>query len=76
MRKGEIKPDFRLDHKPAYRVDIIESERGWGHKIEETVLFDTEQHALDYVKKFNALNPVLTHTPDWYMLARYVGEMK
>lgn len=51
-----------------YRVDDIESERGWGQKVDETHYFRTEQEAKDYVKKFNARNTADV-VPDWYMRA-------
>lgn len=58
----------------AWRVDIIESERGWGSKIDETKYFDSEQAAKDFVKSYNAKNdePI---TPDWYMYADYRGKV-
>lgn len=37
----------------AYRVDIIESERGWGRKIDETLYFDNEE---EEAKKYVCLN--------------------
>lgn len=60
----------------AYRVDIIESERGWGSKIDETIYFDNEaearQYAVDYNRKYNNLD----YVPDWYMRAEYVGKVR
>ena len=58
----------------AYRVDIIESERGWGSKIDETKYFDSAESAKDFVKQYNAKNdkPVV---PDWYMYAEYRGKV-
>ena len=44
----------------VYRVDIIESERGWGHNFEE---------AAAYVERYNASLPA-GPAPDWYMMAR------
>ena len=51
-----------------YLVYIIESERGWGSKVDEIREFNTEQEAKDFVKKFNAQNN-LPQVPDWYMRA-------
>ncbi len=51
-----------------YRVDDIESERGWGQKVDESHYFRTEQEAKDYVTKFNSRNTATT-VPDWYMRA-------
>ena len=59
----------------TYRVDIIESERGWGSKIDETLYFDNDdeapQYAIDYNNKYNTA----TEVPDWYMRAEYVGKV-
>lgn len=57
----------------SYRVDIIESERGWGQKVDETIYFDNESEARDYVKQYNDKhNPPVQVVPDWYMYAEYV----
>lgn len=57
----------------AFKVNIIESERGWGSKIDETLYFDNEeearQYAIDYNNKYNTAKEV----PDWYMVAEYAG---
>ena len=58
----------------GYRVDLIEYERGWGSKIDETLYFDNEEEAREYVKKFNARNTATT-VPDWYMVADYRGRI-
>lgn len=58
----------------SYRVDIIESERGWGQKVDETIYFDNESEARDYVKQYNDKhNPPVQVVPDWYMYATYAG---
>jgi hypothetical protein len=51
-----------------YTAIIIESERGWGRKIDEVKEFDTEKERDDFVKKFNSKNPP-GPAPDWYMIA-------
>ena len=56
----------------AYRVDIVEYERGWGSKIEETLYFDNEAEARKVCDDFNAGNTAPT-APDWYMIANYQG---
>lgn len=52
---------------------MIESERGWGQRVDEVKEFDTaeeaQQFAKDYNTKYNPPGPV----PDWYIVARYVG---
>ena len=52
-----------------FRVDIIESERGWGQKIDETKYFDDANLAYKFVEEFNAKNN-LDYVPDWYMYAK------
>ena len=58
----------------AFRVDLIEYERGWGSKIDETKYFDNEQEAKDYCKHFNSNNTAKV-VPDWYMVAEYRGKV-
>jgi hypothetical protein len=58
----------------AYRVDIIESERGWGQKLDGTRYFDNEDEAKKFVKEYNAENN-LPYVPEWYMYAEYVGKV-
>lgn len=55
---------------PEYRwqVDIIESERGWGQKIEEQKKFVTNAEAEEFVDMYNAKNDK-DYVPDWYMYA-------
>ena len=58
--------------KPAYKVVIIESERGWGQRIDEVKLFrgeDAKKDADEFVKNYNADNN-LPYVPDWYMYAQ------
>lgn len=51
-----------------YRVDIIESERGWGQRLEGSHYFDSREEAAAFVKEYNADNN-LDVVPDWYMYA-------
>jgi hypothetical protein len=53
------------------KVVIIESERGWGSKVDEIKEFDTREEAKDFVEEFNSHNTEKT-TPDWYMVAKIV----
>jgi len=55
-------------HIKKYKVEIIESEAGWGQKTDSVKEFDTEKEADDFVTTYNAPNnkPV---TPGWYMYA-------
>jgi hypothetical protein len=64
----------RVELKTAYRVDIIESERGWGSKIDDTIYFDNEAEAREYCQQFNSRNTEAV-APDWYMRADYVGRV-
>lgn len=57
----------------TYRVDIVEYERGWGSKIDETLYFDDEQEAKDYADNYNKKYNTAASAPDWYMVARYIG---
>lgn len=66
----------RITNLPqAYRVDIIESERGWGQKIDETLYFDNEDEARNYADDYNHKHNTLDYVPDWYMRAEYVGKV-
>lgn len=58
----------------AFRVNIIESERGWGQKLDDVKYFDNELEAREFVKKYNSKNTAPV-TPDWYMYADYVGRV-
>jgi hypothetical protein len=51
-----------------YQVDIIESEAGWGARVDATLTFDTENEAAQFVQKFNSKNNSKT-VPSWYMYA-------
>jgi hypothetical protein len=51
-----------------YTAVIIESERGWGQKIDEIKKFKTAKTRDKFIEKFNARNTEPT-TPDWYMYA-------
>jgi hypothetical protein len=65
----------RITPTQAYRVDIIESGHGWGQKIDETIYFDNEPEAQEYVRKYNSQNTA-KEVPDWYMYAEYVGSVR
>jgi hypothetical protein len=51
-----------------YEVHIIESEKGWGQKIDETKEFDTQEQADEFIRQYNSKNTAEV-TPDWYMYA-------
>jgi len=57
------------------KVHIIESERGWGQKIDEVKEFPTYDEAVAFVKDYNnRYNPPDVETPDWYMYARLADD--
>lgn len=57
-----------------YRVDIIESERGGGSKVDEVKYFDSEESAKEFCSKFNESNTE-AYVPDWYMVAHFIGRV-
>lgn len=59
----------------AVKVEIIESERGWGQKVDEVLEFPTKEEAEQYCREYNSKhNPPSDTAPDWYMFARYEGQ--
>ena len=56
-----------------WKVAIIESERGWGRKIDEIKTFDTYEEAIQFQKRFNQPSEEdyakTKCVPDWYMQA-------
>ena len=52
----------------AIKVPVIESERGWGSRVDDYMVCLTKEDANSFVKEFNSKNtePV---APDWYMYA-------
>lgn len=65
-KKAEKKPVAKK--QPPVLVDIIESERGWGQKVDSTKSFPNMEKAEAFCKDFNKGN-TQTVTPDWYMVA-------
>lgn len=57
------------------KVLIIESESGWGQKVDEVLEFPTYEEADKYCREYNTKhNPPLPATPSWYMYAKIEGE--
>lgn len=54
--------------KTKWNVFIIESERGWGQRVDEVKSFDDYDKACEFVKEFNSHNTAAS-VPDWYMYA-------
>lgn len=52
----------------AIKVPVIESEKGWGRKVDDYMVCLSTEDAKAFISEFNALDnePV---TPDWYMVA-------
>jgi hypothetical protein len=65
----------RVELKSAYRVDMIESERGWGQKLDESIYFDNEAEARQYAIDYNLKHNNKDYVPDWYIRAEYVGKV-
>lgn len=52
-----------------WRVTVIESERGWGSKIDEYRRFETKEEGQAWASEFNSQN-TLDYVPEWYMYAQ------
>lgn len=52
----------------AWRVDIVEHERGWGSKVDDRIYFDNRDEAVAYINKFNSKNNK-PQVPDYYETA-------
>lgn len=51
-----------------WKVTIIESERGWGSKVDSVESFETYEEAKKFQVEFNSQNTADV-VPDWYMAA-------
>ena len=51
------------------QVYIIESERGWGQRVDDVLEFDTQEEADQYAKDYNSTHNTAAEVPDWYMYA-------
>ena len=52
------------------KVYIIESERGWGQRVDETKHFLSRKSAIAFADKYNKEYNTLSQVPDWYMYAK------
>lgn len=59
-----------------WKVNIIESERGWGSKVDETKYFNSEESARKFAADYNDKHNPPGPAPDWYMIAEYAGEVR
>ena len=56
------------------KVFMIESERGWGSRVDEVKEFDTPEQAEAFVIDYNTkYNPPSDAVPDWFMYAEIEG---
>lgn len=55
-----------------FKVNLIESEKGWGRKSFDTKYFIKENNAISYIKEYNSKNN-LKITPDYYTFAEFIG---
>lgn len=51
-----------------FAVEIIESEAGWGQRLDEIKYFETYEEAEKFMKEYNRKNN-LPEVPNWYMYA-------
>lgn len=59
----------------VFAVDIIESERGWGRKVDDTLYSIDEEVIKEFTKEYNSKNTKST-TPEWYMIAENIRKEK
>ena len=52
------------------KVLIIESEAGWGSRVDSEKEFDTKEEAIKYCKEYNDEYNPPGSTPEWYMYAK------
>lgn len=52
------------------KVYIMESERGWGQRVDETLEFSDQEAAQKYCDDYNRKYNTADTVPDWYMYAR------
>ena len=57
--------------EPVTRVAIVESEIGWGQRVDEIKEFKNRTAAETFVRKFNERNNK-DQVPDWYMFAEII----
>jgi hypothetical protein len=54
---------------------MIESEVGWGAKIDEVKEFPTKEKAVAFAEKYNKKYNNLDHAPSWYIKAVVESDM-
>ena len=58
-----------MNKNKPWRVDLYESERGWGGKVDSSVYFDTYEEAEKYMTEYNDTHNPPGPPPDWYIVA-------
>ena len=61
--------------KNKIKVLMIESEAGWGQKIDEVKEFDTKEAAIKFVTDYNKKYNNQVTTPSWYIKAELEENM-
>lgn len=59
----------------VHLVNEVESESGWGSRIDEQHLFPTKELALEFVKSYNQEYNSSPVVPDYYIIQEYKGEV-
>ena len=59
----------------AFKVEIIESERGWGSKVDDYMICLSQQDAELFKEEFNSFNISVT-IPEWYMIASSISTIE
>ena len=61
----------RLNEKKSgsWAVVMLESERGWGSRVEDTVYFETKDEAEVFRKEYNEQHNNEPIVPNWYIVA-------
>lgn len=59
----------------AFKVEIIESEREWGSKVDDYMICLTQEDAEMFREEFNSFNISIT-IPDWYMVADSISKIE
>lgn len=55
-------------------VHMIESEAGWGQRLDDVKTFDTVEEAEKFCRDYNRKHNPPGPTPDWYLYAHLVGQ--
>lgn len=55
------------------KVPVIESERGWGRKVDDWMVCLSNEDGLNFTKEFNSKNKP-GPAPDWYMIVEDTPE--